>query len=399
MFDLIFALFLGCLAGIFTGLAPGIHTNTIAAILLSYLPYLITKFSAVSLGSFLIAMVIMHSFIDFIPSIFLGAPDEGETALSILPGHKLLLEGKGYEALKCTIVGGIISTLLSLAILPLFCLAIYFGYEKIKPLIPIIILFFSSLFILKEKSGKKKIWALLIFLFSGLLGILALNELSVKEPLFPLLTGLFGIPTLILSMISTGKIAKQKLTNNITFKHNWLNGVKASCCAAVMSVLPALGAAQATVLANYFSKKASPEDFLSIVGGINTASAYFVLATLWLINRARTGVLAAMSQFIQIGNREFFLFILVSLISTALAVIITLQLGKFFSRQVSKIKYRKFSLIVLICLALLVFIFSGGLGLLVCLVATAIGLLAPKAGVKRIHAMGCLAIPVMLYFI
>ena len=43
----------------------------------------------------IVAMSIAHTFLDFIPSTFLGAP-ECETALSVLPAQGMLLEGSGY---------------------------------------------------------------------------------------------------------------------------------------------------------------------------------------------------------------------------------------------------------------------------------------------------------------
>ena len=77
-------LILGCFAGIITGLLPGIHTNTVAALVLASLSVLLHYFSPLSLGIFLTSMVVVHSFVDFIPTIFLGAP-EAETALGVLP--------------------------------------------------------------------------------------------------------------------------------------------------------------------------------------------------------------------------------------------------------------------------------------------------------------------------
>jgi len=398
--ELILALLLGCFAGIFTGLAPGIHTNTVAALVLSFLPVLTEWFSPLSLGVLLTAMVVMHSFVDFIPSIFLGAPDDSETALSVLPGHKMLLEGKGYDALKLTVVGGIGASIVGLAILPLFGFAIVKGYDKLGIAIPILILIFSAIFILMESELRKKIWALLVFMLSGVLGLLALSQLPIKEPLFPLLTGLFGISTIIISMLSKNKIAEQKISNKIEFKGHWLNHIKASISAAIMSVLPALGAAQATVLAQALTKKKkSGEDFLIMTGGITAVSSIFVLATLYLIGKARTGVLATMKQFLELDFNGFLILLVASLVALGLAVIVTLQLGKFVAKRIAKFKYRKLSLIVLIILIVLVALFSGPLGLLVASIGTAIGLIAPKVGIKRIHAMGCLVLPIILYFI
>ncbi|MEM4248135.1 MAG: tripartite tricarboxylate transporter permease, partial [Candidatus Nanoarchaeia archaeon] len=142
--ELLLALLLGVCAGSITGLTPGIHTNTVAALVLAGLPFLSAHFSFTALGVFLVTMVIVHSFLDFIPSIFLGAPDEGETALSVLPGHKLLLEGQGYKALKLTVVGGVGTFLIGLVTLPLFFALVKYGYSYLSVVIAPIIVVFSA---------------------------------------------------------------------------------------------------------------------------------------------------------------------------------------------------------------------------------------------------------------
>ena len=62
-------------------------------------------------------MGITHTFLDFIPSIFLGVP-EAETALSILPGHKMVLKGYAFEAIKFTTIGSFLSVIVTLFLFP-----------------------------------------------------------------------------------------------------------------------------------------------------------------------------------------------------------------------------------------------------------------------------------------
>jgi putative membrane protein len=75
------------------------------------------------------------------------------------------------------------------------------------------------------------------------------------------------------------------------------------------------------------------------------------------------------------------------------------MIGKFFARSISKFNYKISSLIIIAIISGLVAFFSGLLGLAVLLVSTLIGLLAPLSGVRRIHLMACLIVPVVLYFI
>jgi putative membrane protein len=111
--ELLIFTFFGIALGTLTGLIPGLHVNTIALILLGAAITINPYYLAVVI----IAMAIAHTIWNFIPSILLGAP-EGGTALSVLPGHKLFLEGRGLEAIYLTIIGGVGVIFLSLLLLP-----------------------------------------------------------------------------------------------------------------------------------------------------------------------------------------------------------------------------------------------------------------------------------------
>jgi len=96
----ILLVFVGMGIGIFAGLTPRIHVNTTIPIILS-LAFLLP--SPYYLAVLVVSVAVTEMFIDYIPSIFLGAP-EADTSLSVLPGHRLLLEGRGYEAIKSCLV-------------------------------------------------------------------------------------------------------------------------------------------------------------------------------------------------------------------------------------------------------------------------------------------------------
>ena len=97
--EILLALILGIGFGIITGLIPGIHVNLIAILLISLSAYLLEFVSVFSVAIFIFSMALTHTFLDMIPSIFLGAPNE-DTALAVLPGHRMLLDGIGYEAIR-----------------------------------------------------------------------------------------------------------------------------------------------------------------------------------------------------------------------------------------------------------------------------------------------------------
>ena len=400
MLELILAVLLGICAGTVTGLIPGLHTNTIALIIAGASATMLGWFSPLAVASFLIAMVVVHSFVDFIPSVFLGAPEDA-TVLSILPGHELLMQGRGYRALKLTVIGGVGTFFLSLFLIPIVFALLERSYNLLSAVIAPILIVFSILFILQEKKFRKIFWASMIFLLAGTLGLVVLNQISVKQPLFPMLSGLFGISTLFLSLFNTQKIPKQILTTKIDYftKSRFLDYFKAALSSLFVSVLPAIGAAQAAVISRAFTKFKDNEDFLVVLGGINTAAALFTLTTLYLLGRARTGVIAALKEIIELRFSDYIILIIICFIAMIFGVILALKIGRFAAKNISRFNYKKISMGVICFISILVFIFSGLIGLWILFISSCIGLIAPLVGVRRIHLMAVLVVPVVIYYI
>src|SRR3989344_14766 len=118
IFELALVLLIGIIIGTLTGLAPGIHINLVAAITLSSLP-LLAFVSPLSLAVFITAVALTHTCVDFIPSIYLVAPQE-DTYLTVHPGHEMLKQGKAHEAILLALLGVIIGLLISLPLIPFY---------------------------------------------------------------------------------------------------------------------------------------------------------------------------------------------------------------------------------------------------------------------------------------
>ena len=114
MLDILIFIFLGLLVGVGFGLVPGLHPNMII-LLVPILSQL--NIATLPLIAFVVTVGISNTFLDFVPSMLLGAAEEG-TELSVLPSHRMLLEGNGYEAVKLAVIGGIGSMIVIAAILP-----------------------------------------------------------------------------------------------------------------------------------------------------------------------------------------------------------------------------------------------------------------------------------------
>ncbi len=390
----------GILAGVFTGLTPGIHVNLISIIAVSLASSVV--FPPVIIAVFIIALSVTHTFLDSIPSIFLGAPDSDQI-LNVLPGHRMLLEGNGYGAVKLTVIGSLVCLIITIFLIPMMIPLLPVIYRFLSPYIGFILIgvvLFTVL--IKESSLKKRMWASVIFLLSGVLGIVVLNFPDLKQPLFPLLSGLFGISGLLLSLGSKSSIPAQKFDIDIKIeKKNYLKAFSAAVFSGSLTGLfPGLGSASAAIISMSLVGEIGMHAFMILIGGINTVNFVFSLATLYALEKARNGAVVAVMQLISsIDPFIFIVFLSSALVAGCFAAILALNIAKVFSRIMSKVNYNLVCSIIILMIIILGFYFSGWIGLFVLWVSTSLGMLAPLVGVKRSNAMGCLLLPVILYFI
>ena len=395
MLELMFALLVGLMLGCFCGIIPGLHPNTMIPIVLA-MSFL---FHPLEAAVVLISAGVANSFVSFIPAIFLGAP-EADSALSVLPGHKLLLQGRGFEAVRLTVLGGLGAVFLAILLLPLFSLTVPSLYHLMRPLLHWLLLALVVYMVIGESGLKKKLLAIYVFMLSGALGYVSINMLSVKDVLFPLLSGLFGLPLLLLSArknVSLPEVFSFKYEN--IRKRSLLSGIGIGSLAGILAgLLPGIGSSQAAVVAQEAVGHKSDRGFLVAIGGVNTSDMIYSLLALFLIGNARSGIAVAVGSMFAVGLNHVLLFLCVILASAGIASYMTIVLtGKFVS-FLKAIDYSKLCFRIFLMLLSLVVIFSGPQGVIVAMVALSIGLIPNLVGIKRSHCMGCLLLPTILFF-
>jgi putative membrane protein len=420
---------LGVLLGTLTGLVPGFHPNNVAFILLSIAPVIIAEphllnafvpsdTLLVLVASTILAASVAHTFLSFIPAAFIGAP-EGDTALVLLPAHRLLLEGRAYEATVLSVIGSFGAVIFSF----LFFIPFYFifaslhFYEILQSLMLYLLIGISALLILTESFSERMeayqaiLLSSFVFILSGLFGYVILN-MPVHAPflfrstmLFPALTGLFGLSTILFSLLYTPEIPEQSIEEPVIEKGSIMKSViSGSAFGSLVSFLPGITSAHATVMAMLARRNREPEQVIMTLSGVNTANVIFCLETLFLISRARSGATIAISRLLDVQPWEKLIippsalvYLLIAvLIAAPFSFFITKYIGKQFSLQFARLPYRKMLSGIAICLAVLVFLFTGVLGLLVLLVGTCIGLIPIHFGVRRSNAMGVLLLPIIV---
>ena len=398
LIEILIAIILGCLMGVITGITPGVHINLVSLILLSISPVLLGYTNVLAVASFIIAMSITHTFTDFISATYLGAPGE-DTALAVLPAHRLLLDGKGHEAIRLTTIGSLLCLIAAIIIAPILIFAVPFVFNNLKNYVGWMLIALVIFMILREENLNKKFWAFAIVILSGVFGIIVLNMPNLKDPLLPMLSGLFGVSVLLLSLSQKVILPAQRVTEQVkvSAKDTAKSVGSGVFSGSLVSIFPGLGPAQAAVLASQIVGEINTFSYLVMVGGINTVSMILSLITLFTIEKARNGSIIVVQQLVKnIDMNTLILFLCVALIAGGIATFLALYISRIFSKIMNKINYSLLSICIIIFVAFMVFYFSGFIGLLILIAATAIGLLPNIVNVSRSNSMACLLIPIIL---
>jgi len=389
----------GLAIGLVAGLTPGIHVNTLIPLILSLSIFIENPYY---LATIIISVAVTEVFLDFIPSIFIGAP-EADTSLSVLPGHRLLLKGRGYEAVKLTVIGGLGGLVLTLIFISLFSRGFKILYELTRPYVHFLILFVIIFMILSERKPKKMLSALSIMVMSGFLGLIVLNSGLVQQQnaLFPTLTGLFGLSTILLSIHERASIPKQEEDEKLLIsRKEMVKSLILGCFAGILAgFLPAIGISEAATIVQYLGGSGDARSFLITVSSVNAANDAFSLISLYLVGNPRSGASVAVQRlFSSITFYEVLQLVGVILFVAGIASMLTVYLGRKVPKYLLKISYRKLCISVSIFLVTLVFLLTGIYGLLILFASSSIGILCAKLEIRRSHCMGVLLIPTLLFF-
>ncbi|MBN1236061.1 MAG: tripartite tricarboxylate transporter permease [Methanotrichaceae archaeon] len=408
----------GFALGILSGLTPGLHLNNFAAMLLATSPQLLAMgLSPFQMACIILSASISQTFFDAIPAIFLGAPDS-ETALTVLPGQRLMLEGRAIEAVRLSALGSAGSVLFALLlIIPLSWIVANY-YDYLTKYVGILLLGIA-LMMIRSESGpwiegrgswvhyKYKGLAGLLFITAGLLGIFAFDhEQLLSSPLglepqvlLPLLSGIFGASSLLLSLSTETEIPKQKeseikLSSSSLAKAIFSGGLGGSVVAWIPGVSPSVAAITARL-----GGTPGPEEFLVSIAGVNTANALFSLVALYVIDKPRSGAAAAIQELMTLDRSILAQMIIVVVIVAAASYLACIGAAPLAGRAISQLNYKRLCLGVMLFLVAMTYAFTGVFGLFIFFLSTVIGLIAPIAGIHRTHAMGVLMLPLIIRYI
>lgn len=403
---------LGAGIGTFSGLVPGIHVNTLATLMLSFYPILTDLFSSViplgyipvCVASCIVSASVVHSFVDYVPSVYIGAPDPDD-CISMLPGHRLLNEGRAMVAVRSAAIGSLVGACAAVAIaIPLQMLLLN-GLGDYLDSITVIVLVATILLMgFHEKTLKQCAFAFFLIGLSGLLGIAVMNLeipcnglLNEGTLLFPMLTGLFGLPTMLES-IKDSKVVEQK--DDDKYPVGPVPGIKGVVTGSIIGWFPGITATTGAVMSSTFMPEKKSEGFISMIASIGTASVVLMLVTLSVTGKGRSGTMLVVKDILGddvIGcmNANFLLLLFSVTVAAFLGYHITISCGKTMASLVSRINMKLLNKFCIVLVIALVLLFTGPFGIGILVISTIIGFLPKYLETSKFHLSGCLIVPTL----
>jgi putative membrane protein len=386
----------GIALGTVSGLVPGLHANNFALLLAAFAPAIPAP--PLQVGAAMLAAGVTHTFLDIVPSLAIGVPDPA-LAPSALPGHRLVLQGRGREALRLSAMGSLLAVALAVPLAVPVTLAMERAYPVITANLSVVLGTVSVLLVVTERTMMARFGGAVALIASGVLGVLTLDVppggvLPAGSMLAPLFAGLFGAPILVEAM--SGEGVPPQADARVTVGRGVILSVGAvgTLAGALVGYIPAISSAIAAAAALVVLPHRGPRAFIVATSGVNTANTVFALFALVALGSPRTGVLVAVDR---VGVPLHLPVLLASVaIAAAAAFLLVLVVGDRYLAVVGAVDNVVVSLGVLAFLCVLVLALTGPVGLAVFGVSALVGLVPARFGSRRMTCMGVLLVPLAL---
>lgn len=382
----------GICLGTVSGLTPGLHANNFALLLASAVPVL--PGPSIALGAAMLAAGVVHTFLDVVPALALGVPDPATAAVT-LPGHRLVLDGRGREALRLSALGSGLAAAAALPAAVAVTGVVAAAYPTLRRHVPLLLAGVAVVLVATEPTWRRRVAAVGTLLVAGVLGWLTL-DLNPSGPvaaggvLAPLFAGLFGAPVLIEALDGEG--IPPQADPAVTLDPRVVLGTAGAGtgAGALVGYLPGVSAAVGTVLVlPAVPGQSGARGFLVASSGASTANTVFALFALLALGTPRTGVMVAMER--ASVPQATGVLVGTACLAAAAGFVLVVSVGDAYLRTVGRLDHTRVSLGTGAVLVVLAYLFAGGVGLAVFASAGLVGLLPPSLGVRRVHLMAVLA--------
>ncbi|MFO7925390.1 MAG: tripartite tricarboxylate transporter permease [Halobacteriota archaeon] len=387
----------GIALGTISGLAPGLHANNMALLLAGVAPSI--PGPPLYVGMAMLAAGVVHTFLEIVPTLALGVPDPA-MAIAALPGHRLVIEGRGREALRLSALGSTAAVVLAAPLAIPITRAMIRLWPTLQANLPLVLGCVALTLVATERGVTSKLVASITFSLSALLGLGTL-DLSPEAPLAaggmlaPLFAGLFGAPVLIDAIGGDG-VPPQDGPEIAASKRSvlGLSGL-GTVAGAIVGYVPAVSSAVAATLALLaVPGRYGARGFIVATSGVNTANTIFALFALVALGSPRTGVLVALeSASVPLSIPHLLVAVVIGASAGLLGVV---TLGDRYLAVVGRLDPTRLSIALLCALAGLAYLFAGRLGIGAYAAAAVVGLVPARFRARRANLMGVLIGPIIV---
>ena len=387
---MLYDFFAGVIAGVL-GAIPFLHTNTL-------LQFFRGTFSGtLETAVFVVALSFSHLVFETVPSLFLFLPSENQS-VNVLPNQKMVLEGKGNYALK-TIVLSIIAAVSATALLgPLLSLFMPAVNSLLSPYFKYVFLLVILLYFVSDDNRRKMLLGIGVFVLSGIFAYLVFSVPLVKEPLFPLLAGFFGVPA-ILAAGKGAKIEIGKKDEKIAFgKKEWMLVLLSVPMGLLSTLFPALSVSILLSIAFMFLEN-DAKSFVVLGPAIAASKMLSDFFSSVSIGKSRSMVAVFTGELTRTHGTELSLVILAFTALSAAALSSLALLGAYgkIVEAAVKIEIEKLRIIAFVVIVAFILFMGGFEALFVLSVSASIGMLPMLLKIRRGYAVGALMLPSLVY--
>ncbi len=400
---------------------PAIHIYNVAGLVFLVTAAPDTPLPPDGLAVFFLGMVTAYAMLNTIPTIFLSAPDDS-TIFVVRPGQKYLLQSRGYEAALLTGIGGL-GGVAVLALLTPVAPALFSALRAtLQPHLHWVLWAVIAYLLLSEwpkgshraPAGWRRWWdgwrsltsGLVTFFLSGLLGLCLFYRSLVPvtvayQGLFPAFLGLFAIPSILQALISQVTIPRQHVARTLDVTPGLIvRGTLAGALGGLFAAFfPVVTGGIGALLAGHATAQRDDRTFL-ISQGASKLIYYSGALLLFFVPRlhlTRGGMAWMLSgRWSAHTPRTYLLAVAAVLFSGLLSFFSLMLMARVAIQLVSVVSYRWINLGTLIALLIVLMTTTGWGGLLICIVATGIGLIPLLWGSRRVNGMGVLLLPLAL---
>jgi putative membrane protein len=376
--------FLYIISGVFIGIAasfvPGLFYSELSLLFFGFL-------SGINAAIFISSSAIAFSLFEFITtSIF----EIGDDITSLSLDASIQTENLTRIA-KTVSTGTIISLFFSLPLIFVFQNLFTQIHSTIQSSLLVILTAIILYTVISERTFARKIFASLIFILTGIFGIIVQDSgfLPSNLLLMPIFIGLFGFSS----------FARKHFEKTVAFPVSLSEKIRVSLLsfgATLFAILvPSMKRSHTSAIVMGMGKLGQSETILLALSIISTS--FLIISIIALSSNSIRSILAYdVSEITELNFNQILLILGSFIIAATFSIILLLCSVKHLQNIISKINKKYLKIFGLLCGIALILYFTSWKGILLAFTATLIGILAIKLEVRSSHLMGILLVPVLL---